>query len=857
MLHLTGRLPSSSMADYNADMVSRSSGARQNVALIRGCRLVRFARANALVALLACAVNAQCVNEWRLGPDTTGVPGGFTYASTMWDPDGPGPQQPVLAMAGSAIVTYDSASDVWSSVGDSDVNNWVQELVSMPNGDLVAAGYFTEINGVPVNHIARWDGVSWQQIGAGFSSEVHAAAAMPNGDLMVGTVLGCSRWDGSNWHSLGTGLNMFPFSMEVHPNGDLLVGGTFLAGGGMTANGIARWDGNNWHSLGSGLTGNGPGVAAIHVLPNGDVIAGGRFLFAGGVAANNIARWDGSNWSAMGAGVGGPAFNPVLTINSLPNGDLVVGGDFTSAGGLSINRIARWDGAGWSAMVAGANNRVHTMTRHPNGDLFVGGTFREIGGVATAGFARFGAGAWTTHGSVPTGKVHALTVATNGDLLVGGNFHVIGAISASLIARWDGQAWSPLGPGLGNGASTIGVRAVAELPGGDVVAGGMFTNAGSVAVGRIARWDGAQWWPMAGGVSSGTFDTAVNALAVMPNGDLIVGGSFSIPGNNIARWNGVSWSWLGGGMNADVLALAVTADGDIIAGGEFTTAGGVTAYHIARWHGSSWSPIGLGTGGIVHALDIAPNGDIVAGGDSPPLARWDGATWTTLGTTLTNGGPAPLGRAVQVLPNGDLVAGGSFLAPVNHIGRWSGTTLTPLGDGVNGDVYCMTTMPNGNVVVGGAFTLAGGMLTPYLAELTTTCLAASSSYGAGCTGSAGPVELTELTLPWLGSAFRARATGLTIDALAVGVYGFSQISVPLSSGHTQGQPGCDVLVADEILLEFLAGNGEVHSVIDIPNDVSLVGMAFYHQVVPVERDAAGGITAITSSNALALTVGFF
>lgn len=42
------------------------------------------------------------------------------------------------------------------------------------------------------------------------------------------------------------------------------------------------------------------GVSALAVLPNGDLVAGGEFDIAGGVSANKIARWDGTAWYGMG-----------------------------------------------------------------------------------------------------------------------------------------------------------------------------------------------------------------------------------------------------------------------------------------------------------------------------------------------------------------------------------------------------------------------------------------------------------------------------------------------------------------------------------------------------------------------------
>ena len=42
-----------------------------------------------------------------------------------------------------------------------------------------------------------------------------------------------------------------------------------------------------------------------------------------------------------------------------PNGDLIAAGSFTTAGGVTVNRIARWDGSTWSALGTGMNNSVY------------------------------------------------------------------------------------------------------------------------------------------------------------------------------------------------------------------------------------------------------------------------------------------------------------------------------------------------------------------------------------------------------------------------------------------------------------------------------------------------------------------
>jgi hypothetical protein len=88
-------------------------------------------------------------------------------------------------------------------------------------------------------------------------------------------------------------------------------------------------------------------VWALAVLPNGDLVAGGDFTTAGGVAASYIARWSGTLWSPLGSGISGD----VYALAVLPNGDLVAGGSFTIAGGVPSGYWAHWTDTGipWAA----------------------------------------------------------------------------------------------------------------------------------------------------------------------------------------------------------------------------------------------------------------------------------------------------------------------------------------------------------------------------------------------------------------------------------------------------------------------------------------------------------------------------
>src|SRR6266403_5079889 len=97
-----------------------------------------------------------------------------------------------------------------------------------------------------------------------------------------------------------------------------------------------------------------------------------------------------------------------------------------------------------------------------------------------AWFAQAAAGAisdanWTTVGSGMSNGVLALAVS-GGDLYAGGAFTNAGGVAANYIAKWDGSSWSALGSGM-NGV----VRALA-VSGSNLYAGGDFTMASDLAV---------------------------------------------------------------------------------------------------------------------------------------------------------------------------------------------------------------------------------------------------------------------------------------------------------------------------------------------------------------------------------------
>lgn len=392
-------------------------------------------------------------------------------------------------------------------------------------------------------------------------------------------------------------------------------------------------------------------------------------------------------------------------------------------------------------------------------EVFVGGAFEVAGGVQTLNIARWDGAVWHHMGAGASGIVRALAEFDPDGagprppmLAVGGDFTMVDGITSNRVALWDGATWSALGTGMTGATNPVSVFALAPYdPDGpgpaapELIAAGRFGSAGGLAVNNIARWDGESWRALGTGVSN-----TVQALEVFqPEGAaaplLIAGGSFNSAGgvpsvSRIAAWNGVAWSRLGTGTGGTVLALEAFKPFNgaprLIVGGQFATAGGAPARNIASWDGTAWTAMSTGLpGGAVNVIRAGdPDGtgplaeQVFAGGSfgppqsqQPPLdprntARWDGATWHQL-----NGSTSSAVNAMELLGDGGgLLAGGAFLladgAPVRALSLWNGATWSGFGFGVNAQIICAEPFDRDGpgpepeqLVIGGEFTDIGGV----------------------------------------------------------------------------------------------------------------------------------------------------
>lgn len=383
--------------------------------------------------------------------------------------------------------------------------------------------------------------------------------------------LGCSV-NAQSWSPVGGGTNSSVHALTTY-NGDLYAGGSFWTAGSISASGIAKWDNTSWNSLSTGVT-NGNADVTTMVVYNGELYIGGDFYYAGGIVSNNIAKWNGTSWSAVGSGVtgGNVSWNTAVHALVVYNGELYVAGNFTTAGGISANHIAKWNGSSWSALSSGMSDRVQSLAVY-NGELFAGGDFQ------------YASGNLVDH-----------------------------------ITKWNGTSWMGVGGGMNHCCPYVSALAVYN---GELFAGGNFSTAGGITANHIAKWNGSAWSVVGGGLGS-TGTQYVSSLAEY-HGELYAGGLFYAANANLAKWNGTSWEVLTNAPNDRVNAFA-TYDSEFYMGGGFDHIGSNSIYKVAKLSCSAYYSLNADT--VPHNW-IALN---QATGTTPITYSWNWGDGSALST---------------------------------------------------------------------------------------------------------------------------------------------------------------------------------------------------------------------------------
>lgn len=540
-------------------------------------------------------------------------------------------------------------------------------------------------------------------------------------------------------------------AIAVDGAGSHYVGGLFTAAGNTLVSNIAEWNGTNWSALGTGTNGWVYGIA----VSGTDIYVVGDFTAAGGVPAKNIAKWNGSNWSALGAGL---PHSTLAQDVALSGNDVYVGGFWRDSEEESGGYVAKWNGANWSDLGTGFDTSVNDI-EVSGSDIYASGSFTMAGGTPAKGVAKWNGVSWSALSVAPNESVNSLATAGS-DIYVGGQRVSQGSTSKGYVAKWNGSGWSELGSGM-TGSSGGSVNTIA-VSGSDVYAGGIFSTAGGATAFGFAKWNGSGWSAVGSNGPSYVFRITSSGT------DLVVS---NLSDRKLAKWNGTNWSAVGPATTVSSVE-ALTVSGNVVyAGGYFTTDGGATFSKAAFWDGVGWTRIGTWTPGVgvdkVHSIAVSGSNIYVARtryeNGLGYVDKWDGSSWSNLASELPVAAPNGIPARMALAASGpDLYVGGDFTTiggiAANHIAKWSGSSWSSLGTGMNWYVSALA-ISDTDLYAGGAFSNAGGIPANMIAKWNGTSWSALGS---------GPLASSALNRP---TDFDVSVTDIDISGTNIYVVG--------------------------------------------------------------------------------------
>lgn len=450
-------------------------------------------------------------------------------------------------------------------------------------GSPIAGGTTSSLT---IQHVQIADGGNYDVIVTNaFGSTTSTVAT-----LTVNTVLA----DGFN-----SVANSTVYCLVPQPDGKVLAGGTFswLAGqlrsclGRLTSSGALD---TTFHpAVGGGGFGSSASVNCLFIQEDGRILVGGNFTNLAGQACTNLGRvnFDGSADSTFRPQ---PNF-PVNAVAVQADGKLVVGGKFTTIAGQPRLLLARLYSDGsidptFNPGASGGFTTISALAVQTDGKIIVGGDFTTLGGVSRPYLGRLNSsGSFDfTFSATPNAPVTCVALQPDGKILVGGAFSNLNSQVRRYLARvnTNGTLDTSFNPSASNSINCFALQAD-----GKILVGGNFTNlAGQMhtCIGRLNP-DGTPdlaFEPQATGAVSAP---SVSSLALQSDGNVLVGGTFAtIAGmsrNNIARL-----------LNTDRATNTLSFDGANI-----TWLRGETSPEVLRttfeWssNGTNWSSLGFAT----------------------------------------------------------------------------------------------------------------------------------------------------------------------------------------------------------------------------------------------------------------------
>lgn len=408
-------------------------------------------------------------------------PSGFYFTVNLFSPS-------VGAAVGSPITSPVQIVDVQSynqpagSLDKSfigDIDNTVLALALQTDGQIVAGGDFSLVDGASRSRVARLNLDGSVDTGflnglAGADGTVNALVSQTDDHVLIGGAFGnvdstvrnrIARLmtDGSidSSFSPGAGANNTVFALaETFIGGarEIYAGGAFSTFNGFPHPGLVRLFNNGAidTTFTTGVGANGT-VYALAVYPTnsiynaGQLVVGGAFTNFSGVSVGNLVRLNGDGTVDTNFVLNISANATVRAIALQLDGGILIGGDFTNVNGTAVNHIARLNVTGALDLAfvtnsaGGINGTVSSISLQADNRIVVGGQFTLANGVTRNNLTRLlptgGVDPTINFGAGANGTVNATVVQpADGLIVLGGAFTQFNGTAADHIARLYGNS---------------------------------------------------------------------------------------------------------------------------------------------------------------------------------------------------------------------------------------------------------------------------------------------------------------------------------------------------------------------------------------------------------------------------------
>ncbi len=293
-------------------------------------------------------------------------------------------------------------------------NSDVWAMTKQSTGRIIVGGAFTNYSGsasiriVGINNDGTVDsGFNVGTVGAG--NIVYALDTQTDDKIIAGGTF--TTYSGSSTsttrlmrlningnqdltYNTGAGLNSYPFRVLARANGKIFVTGLFTTYSGSAINYIMQTNSDGTRdtsfNVGTGLNAGAFGYTAV-TQSDDKLIVGGNFTTYSGSTVNRVVRINTDGTRDLTFSVGNGANTVVSSVALQSDGKAIVGGNFTTFSGSSVNRLVRvnTDGTRDTSFNIGTglngNVSVNGITIAADGIIYCLGSFTTYSGSNSRG----------------------------------------------------------------------------------------------------------------------------------------------------------------------------------------------------------------------------------------------------------------------------------------------------------------------------------------------------------------------------------------------------------------------------------------------------------------------------------------